>query len=194
MVPIQSVIINYRQTGRMIGVEKIFPHVFNDMVLIQAGKSKQHCTHLQAQEQSTRSSHGSYKTNFKDLAKPELLQKCLEGSTQNANESTKSLIWKHSPKTKNNGLTVVNTAVAIAVCVFNGGANTLGHMLEKLGMSVGVSTEQFLQDKDTMRILTSHRMAHLATREERRRRRLQSIGREEEPTDMEGFLYQAGVL
>ena len=69
------------------------------------------------------------------------------------------MISKYSPKTKNNGLTVVNAAAAIAVSVFNDGVNTLGHMLENLGLSVGAFTDQFLQYKDTMCILTSQRMA-----------------------------------
>ncbi|XP_076468336.1 uncharacterized protein LOC143299096 [Babylonia areolata] len=129
---------------------------------------------------------------FADLAKKELLEKCLEGYTQNANESFNNLIWKYSPKTKNNGLTVVNTAAAIAVCVFNDGANTLGNILVKLGMSVGAFTERFLQDKDTLRILTSQRRAHTTTKEYRRRKRLQRLGREEELAEIEGFPYLAG--
>ena len=129
---------------------------------------------------------------FKDLAKTELLEKCLEGYTQNANESINSVIWKYSPKTKNNGLTVVNTAVAIAVCVFNDGANTLGHILEKLGLSVGVFTERFLHDKDTIRIVKAQCKATMATKEYRRRKRLQRLGREEELAEQEGFPYQAG--
>ncbi|KAL8594193.1 hypothetical protein ACOMHN_030087 [Nucella lapillus] len=67
--------------------------------------------------------------------------------------------------------------VAIAVCVFNDGANTLGHILEKLGLSVGLFTERFLHGKDTSRILTAQRRAHMATKEYRRRKRLQRLGR-----------------
>eukprot|EP00745_Piridium_sociabile_P043372 TRINITY_DN88658_c0_g1_i4.p1 TRINITY_DN88658_c0_g1~~TRINITY_DN88658_c0_g1_i4.p1 ORF type:complete len:192 (-),score=30.36 TRINITY_DN88658_c0_g1_i4:167-742(-) len=62
---------------------------------------------------------------FKDLAHPDLLRKCVDGYTQNANESLNCVIWKYCPKTKNNGLTTVNIAISIAVCLFNDGASTL---------------------------------------------------------------------
>ena len=35
---------------------------------------------------------------FKDLTHPDLLNKCLEGYTQNANESLNQKIWKFCPK------------------------------------------------------------------------------------------------
>ncbi|KAL8561237.1 hypothetical protein ACOMHN_024493 [Nucella lapillus] len=85
-----------------------------------------------------------------------------------------------------------DSEVAIAVCVFNDGANTLGHILEKLGLSVGLFTERFLHAKDTSRILTAQRRAPMATKEYRRRKRLQRLGREEELAELEGFPYQAG--
>ncbi|XP_076445816.1 uncharacterized protein LOC143283461 [Babylonia areolata] len=61
-----------------------------------------------------------------------------------------------------------------------------------LGMSVGAFTERFLQDKDTLRILTSQRRAHTTTKEYRRRKRLQRLGKEEELAEIEGFPYLAG--
>lgn len=54
---------------------------------------------------------------FKDLAKTQLLEKCLEGYTQNANESLNALIWKYCPKVGNHGLITVNICVAIAVFI-----------------------------------------------------------------------------
>ncbi|KAL8585781.1 hypothetical protein ACOMHN_037344 [Nucella lapillus] len=89
-------------------------------------------------------------------------------------------------------MTVINTAVAVAVCVFNDGANTLGHIVEKLGLSVGLFTERFLHAKDTSCILTAQCRAPMATKEYRRRKRLQRLGREEELAELEGFPYQAG--
>ena len=37
---------------------------------------------------------------FQDLCKPELLNKCLAGYTQNANESVNNIIWKYCQKKK----------------------------------------------------------------------------------------------
>lgn len=36
---------------------------------------------------------------YKDLANPELLEKCLHGKTQNVNESLNAMIWERCPKT-----------------------------------------------------------------------------------------------
>ena len=62
---------------------------------------------------------------FKDLTKTELLKKCLEGYTQNANESMNSVILRLFPKNRYHGLTVtvVQAAVSIAVSIFTSGHN-----------------------------------------------------------------------
>ena len=52
---------------------------------------------------------------YKDLARTELLRTCVDGYTQNANESVNSVIWKYCPTSKYHGLESVNIAVAIAV-------------------------------------------------------------------------------
>ena len=35
---------------------------------------------------------------FKELSKPELLERCLHGKTQNCNEALNTFIWKRLPK------------------------------------------------------------------------------------------------
>ena len=59
---------------------------------------------------------------FKDLASSstQLLEKRLEGYTQNANECLNGLIWKYCPKVGNHGLRTVNIRVALAVSTFKG--------------------------------------------------------------------------
>ena len=69
---------------------------------------------------------------FQDLAHPDLLQKCLKGYTQNANKSLNNLIWKYAPKKKHHGLVTVNTAVSLAVGIFNDGAVTLSLAMREL--------------------------------------------------------------
>ena len=75
---------------------------------------------------------------FKDLAKTELPRKCLEGYTQNPNESINSTIWSFCPKRKkNHGLVTVNTAVALATCMFNDGAKAYAQTMTELELTVG---------------------------------------------------------
>ena len=94
---------------------------------------------------------------IKDLAKTELLKKCLDCYTQNANECLNGVIWKLCPKTKHHGLTVVNIATAIAVSVFNDGAASLGEILKELDLDVGVHAWEFFEAKDAARIITAHK-------------------------------------
>lgn len=58
---------------------------------------------------------------YKDLAKDELLQRCLKGKTQNANESLRSKIWGTLSKTKFYGLKTVQYSVVNTVLKHNFG-------------------------------------------------------------------------
>lgn len=129
---------------------------------------------------------------FKDLANSDLLRKCLDGYTQNANKSVNNLIWKYCPKTTFHGLTVVQTAVAIAVCVYNDGASNIKRILEHMSISAGVFTQTFIESKDTYRVICAQRQAKMSSKEYRRAQRLRRLGIEEELAEIEGFPYVAG--
>ena len=59
---------------------------------------------------------------YQDLSKDELLEKCLHGKTQNANEALHGLIWQRCSKVTFSGRKVLEIAVASAVCMLNDGA------------------------------------------------------------------------
>ena len=59
---------------------------------------------------------------FLDLSDEKLLTRCVQGATQNPNESINSLVWARCPKHKFNGAGPVKFAAASAVVAFNGGA------------------------------------------------------------------------
>lgn len=125
---------------------------------------------------------------FRDLANTDLLRKCVHGYTQNANESINNIIWKYCPKTKHHGKTTAETAVAMAVCLFNDGCGRLGDILQGIKISVGQFAAAFFAEKDTVRIMAAQRQSQMATKEYRKRRRLKRLGRDEE----QGLPYQAG--
>lgn len=129
---------------------------------------------------------------FRDLANTKLLQKCMNGYTQNANESINNLIWKICPKTKHHGKSTAETAVAVAVCIFNNGCGRLGDILQGRKISVGQFAVNFFADKDALQIMTAQRQAQMLTKESRKRRRLRRLGRDEEQAGREGFPHQAG--
>ena len=88
---------------------------------------------------------------------------------------------------KHHGVKVVNTATAIAVCVFNDGTTALEEILQELEIYIFVFAKKIFKDKDIAWIIMTQKQAVHASKEERRRRRLKRIGREEEDAEMEGF-------
>ena len=58
---------------------------------------------------------------YDDLSRDELLNRCLEGFTQNSNESFNAVVWNLAPKAYSSGKKVLNIATDIAVCNFNEG-------------------------------------------------------------------------
>lgn len=129
---------------------------------------------------------------FKDLAATDLLKKCLEGYSQNANESINSVIWKFCPKKGNHGLVTVDIAVALAVATFNSGATAIGMVMKEMGLTVGKSALDFFASKDRARILNSQRQAKMATYEVRQARRRRRLHLDEVQEEEEGFPYLAG--
>ena len=77
---------------------------------------------------------------FRELAKDELLEKCLHGKTQNANESLNSLIWQRCPKTYFAGRKSVEIAAASTIVHFNDGPLAIDNVLSRLGVSRGYYT------------------------------------------------------
>ena len=59
---------------------------------------------------------------FKDLSKPELLQKCLQGKTQNNNECLNGVVWKTLSKDVFVGGKTLELGISYCVINFNDGA------------------------------------------------------------------------
>ena len=116
---------------------------------------------------------------FRDLSDPDLLRKCLKGYTQNANESVNSLVWRFAPKRKNHGVHVVNTALALAVGVFNDGAGTYAKVMRELGIKVTELARSSFEHIDAARIADPKRKTQAASHEARIRRRQERKARDE---------------
>ena len=74
---------------------------------------------------------------YERLTAPELLQRCLKGLTQNANEAIHSTIWSRCPKHLFAGRRRVEIATTIAVGNFNSGSTSLRELTEECGCGVG---------------------------------------------------------
>ena len=75
------------------------------------------------------------KPTFKDLSADSLLEKCLHGRTQNANESLNSLIWKRCPKSVFVSKSTIEIGVNSAVVEFNEGPSGVMSVFEEFGLN-----------------------------------------------------------
>ena len=73
------------------------------------------------------------KSSYNRLGSHDLLEKCLGGYTQNANEALHQLVWKLCPKHLFLGTSEVKCGASLAVCQFNDGVSSFFGLAESLG-------------------------------------------------------------
>ena len=76
---------------------------------------------------------------YLDLTHHEILQRCLKGNTQNANESFHSKVWGRTSKTKFVSLPTVKYSIAISVLQHNFGYEQ-AHMPENITQAAKKTT------------------------------------------------------
>ena len=144
------------------------------------------CKYLKAKKDNVKFTHkkslpaaviDQIKPIFKDLTHPDLLNKCLEGYTQNANESLNQKIWKFCPKNQFHRAETVRTAVRLAVITFNDGMErSMPQVLRNLELEVGQFSKQlFCTMIDQKRIKNAEIRATEASLEYRRQMRRQKL-------------------
>ena len=92
---------------------------------------------------------------FEALTRDELLDRCLEGATQNQNESLNSVIWSFLSKETFAGLSSVETACAMAVSPFDDGAHTVSSIMLKCGLNPGQYCYEGMEKEDSTRVYHS---------------------------------------
>ncbi|KAH9380598.1 hypothetical protein HPB48_018795 [Haemaphysalis longicornis] len=89
---------------------------------------------------------------YERLSDKKLLQRCLQGKTQNSNESLHSMIWALAPKEKHASLFTVQAAVAEAVLKFNAGnERASASILKQLDLNPGLASTKRMAEKDRRR-------------------------------------------
>lgn len=129
---------------------------------------------------------------FNDLSHPRLLQRCLGGKTQNANESLNSVIWKFCPKTRGAGKRVVEIATGEAVITFNDGNQGRIKIMEEFGLTVGNRSKECFIELDNLRLSTAELRLHQSTKEMRKKKRMLQNALHEKLVSKEGTSYAAG--
>lgn len=131
---------------------------------------------------------------YKRLGSHTLLEKCLDGYTQNANESFHSVIWKFCPKELFLGRDGVETACALAISNFNDGASSLTEVAKRLGLEIAPFSKTFLAAKDKSRLKISTKKASERTKDLRRKCRKKRKGFADKNKQDEGVVYAAGAF
>ncbi|XP_055943287.1 uncharacterized protein LOC129972975 [Argiope bruennichi] len=99
----------------------------------------------------------SIKPVYMQLCDKNLLQKCLHGKTQNANESFNGILWKFIPKEIFVELSTLRLGAYMAVIQFNKGFEGLLDILRHFGVSLGVFTLKGFAELDEVRVNESKR-------------------------------------
>ena len=122
------------------------------------------------------------------LAERSLLQRCLRGATQNANESFNGLVWQMCPKVGFCSSRTVETAVFLAAAWFNDGGMAFEHLLEEMALPVGDHTRKALKWLDEERRKNLARKSSDDFKQSRKKRRRIRKGMQDEMAEVEGVL------
>ncbi|XP_049854439.1 uncharacterized protein LOC126335325 [Schistocerca gregaria] len=129
---------------------------------------------------------------FRDLARPDLVRKCLHGQRQNPNECFNSIIWNHLPKTVFVGMHTMKLGVHGAVITFCCGNIGKCWVLKKLGINPGENMITGLQHCDKMRITDANRSAFNMAKKARQTSRKVKKELEDQLEAKEGPSHAAG--
>ncbi len=131
---------------------------------------------------------------FKDLSKPELLSRCLEGLTQNQNESFNGLLWSICPKEVFVGSATLRLSLGMAVLMFNEGLGGIGKIMDACGCPVSASNKAILRKMDEQNIRDAERQASSAVKKIRKKRRAKRKGFQDKTLESEGVTYGPGMF
>ena len=95
------------------------------------------------------------KPTYAKLSDDNLLRKCLDGKTQNQNESFNGMIWTRIPKTVFVGTNAFQLGVYDAVAHFNIGAKATIEVFKALGINPGAFCVAGVREADRLRVTKS---------------------------------------
>ncbi|GFW33725.1 uncharacterized protein TNCV_4051741 [Trichonephila clavipes] len=108
------------------------------------------------------------KTTYMDLCDQSLLEKCLHGKTQNANESFNGFLWSIIPKETFVELLTLQFGAFLAVLQFNDGSKGILSVLEYLHIPMGYFILKGFSKVDDERIVDSERHSLPTTKNKRK--------------------------
>ena len=128
------------------------------------------------------------------LSDDDLLRKCLNGKTQNQNESFNGMIWNRIPKTVFVGTDSFQLGVYDAVAHFNIGTKATVKVLQTLGISPGTFCVAGLQQADNLRVQKSNYKVDDKNKTRRKVLRGKRKGQADKNQHKEGETYSKGAF
>lgn len=130
---------------------------------------------------------------YTELSRDDLLQRCLGGFTQNANESFNATLWQMAPKTVHSGKSVVDIAADIAACNFNDGMMGIMEIMQVLNLEIGPTCYNFCLAADAERTSKAEERLTDAAKEARRCSLATRKHKDFLDDNAEGQMYGAGI-
>ncbi|XP_018363685.1 PREDICTED: uncharacterized protein LOC108761572 [Trachymyrmex cornetzi] len=130
---------------------------------------------------------------YEDLLRLDLLERCLGGHTQNANESFNSTVWRFCPKHLHSGLKIVESATFIAAGLFNEGYSAIFQIMMALKLIIGRQCKMYGDNVDEWRVPRQERRSISSSKEARRAKKQQALEENMLYEEVEGLLYGLGI-
>jgi hypothetical protein len=121
-----------------------------------------------------------------------LLERCLDGKTQNQNESLNGMIWNRLPKEVFIGSELLKLGVYDAVAHFHIGFQAALNVLELLGIDPGTFCLAELEQQDYERVDKAEFKAQEENKKKRKIRRARKKKNADKCSQKEGVTYAAG--
>lgn len=128
---------------------------------------------------------------YEKLADEQLLEKCLHGKTQNANECFYNSVWRIASKTEFSGLTSLELAVHLAVLKYNEGMSAVQRIIGENPGKYGTSLANRI---DRARVTYSRIKSKPEIKKKRHQLQKSRAKRQKKALQREGVVYAPGAF
>lgn len=130
---------------------------------------------------------------YEDLSRDDLLERCLGGNTQNANEAFNSTIWRLAPKHLHCGWKIVEIASFLAGGIFNDGFNYILSVMNDMELKIGMHCKTFADQYTKRRINRENRRSRSSSKLERMSRKEKAAAQMDAFAEEEDIMYGPGI-
>jgi len=130
---------------------------------------------------------------YEDLSSNDLLDRCLEGYTQNNNECFNKTIWQFAPKHTFCASNIITISAYLATCIFNEGFHPILKIMTIMGIVIGPHALQYANHRNEERLKDAERRTAFVSVEERTLRKNEKLHEQLNFEEAEGLLYGPGI-